>query len=160
MARIYSGKRPKNLRRTFGSFVRYLGRHRLMLVLVAILAAVSALANLLGTYMIKPIVNRFVVQGDMHGLMFGVGVTAAIYAVGALSTLGYTQMMVRAADKGIRIGNAGRPLHLLLGGVQLSKADVIRNGSGKQVSILQDDPKGAAQISLANLPHINSIVSN
>ena len=99
MARIYSGKRPKNLRRTFGSFVRYLGRHRLMLVLVAILAAVSALANLLGTYMIKPIVNRFVVQGDMQGLMFGVGVTAAIYAVGALSTLGYTQMMVRAAQK-------------------------------------------------------------
>ena len=37
MARIYSGKRPKNLRRTFGSFVRYLGRHRLMLVLVAMI---------------------------------------------------------------------------------------------------------------------------
>ena len=35
----------------------------------------------------------------MQGLMFGVGVTAAIYAVGALSTLGYTQMMVRAAQK-------------------------------------------------------------
>ena len=49
--------------------------------------------------MIKPIVNRFVVQGDLQGLMFGVGVTAAIYAVGALSTLGYTQMMVRAAQK-------------------------------------------------------------
>ena len=99
MARIYSGKRPQNLKRALGSFSRYLGRHRVLILLVAVLAAVSALANLLGTYMIRPVVNQFVARGDVPGLMTGVGITAGIYVVGVLSTFGYTQIMVRAAQK-------------------------------------------------------------
>ena len=99
MARVYSGKRPQNLKRTLGTVSRYLGRHRVLIALVALLAALSASANLLGTYMIRPIVNQVVARGDLSGLMAGVGVTAAIYAVGVLSTLGYTQIMVRAAQK-------------------------------------------------------------
>ena len=99
MARVYSGKRPQNLKRTLGAVSRYLGRHRVLIALVALLAALSASANLLGTYMIRPIVNQVVAQGSVSGLMAGVGITAAIYAVGVLSTLGYTQIMVRAAQK-------------------------------------------------------------
>ena len=99
MARVYSGKRPQNLKRTLGAVSRYLGRHRALIALVAVLAALSASANLLGTYMIRPIVNQVVARGSVSGLMAGVGVTAAIYAVGVLSTLGYTQIMVRAAQK-------------------------------------------------------------
>ena len=99
MARVYSGKRPQNLKRTLGAVSRYLGQHRVLIALVAVLAALSASANLLGTYMIRPIVNQVVARGSVSGLMAGVGVTAAIYAVGVLSTLGYTQIMVRAAQK-------------------------------------------------------------
>ena len=99
MARVYSGKRPQNLKRTLGAVSRYLGRHRVLIALVALLAALSASANLLGTYMIRPIVNQVVAQGSVSGLMAGVGITASIYAVGVLSTLGYTQIMVRAAQK-------------------------------------------------------------
>ena len=99
MARLFNGKRPHNLGHTLKSFFSYLGRHKLLLVLVGILAAVSATANLLGTYMIKPIVNQFIARGDLSGLVFGIAVTAAIYGTGALSTLGYTQIMVRAAQK-------------------------------------------------------------
>ena len=88
MARIYSGKRPRDLRHTLGTFSRYLGRHRILIALVGVLAAVSALANLLGTYMIRPIVNQFVGRGDTAGLVAGVAVTAGIYAVGALPDYG------------------------------------------------------------------------
>ena len=76
-----------------------MGRHQFLLLVVAVLVTISALANLLGTYMIKPIINRYVVPGDLQGLVFGVGVTALIYAAGALSALGYTQTMVKAAQK-------------------------------------------------------------
>ena len=99
MARVYSGKRPQNLKRVLGTFFQYLGRHRGMIGLVGVLAAFSAAANLLGTFMIKPVVNQLVEGGDLAGLMMGVTTTAGIYAVGVLSTLGYTQIMVRAAQK-------------------------------------------------------------
>ncbi len=99
MAKPADGKRPRDLRQTLRVFLSYLGRHKLLLSLVGVLAAVSALANLLGTYMIKPIVNQIVEHGSLRGLIAGVVVAAAIYGIGALSTLGYTQAMVRAAQK-------------------------------------------------------------
>ncbi len=99
MAKPFNGRRPQNLRRTLKQFGEYLGRHRVLLVLVGILAAMSAAANLLGTYMIKPIVNQITNTGSLSGLVAGVAVAALIYAVGALSTFGYTQIMVQAAQK-------------------------------------------------------------
>ena len=90
MAKPFNGRRPQNLRRTLQQFGQYLGRHKVLLVLVGILAAMSAGANLLGTYMIKPIVNQITDTGSVSGLVAGVSVATAIYAVGALSTFGYT----------------------------------------------------------------------
>ena len=49
--------------------------------------------------MIKPIVNQVMEEGGLSGLAVWVAIAAAIYAAGALSTLGYTQIMVRAAQK-------------------------------------------------------------
>ena len=99
MAKPFNGRRPQNLRRTLQQFGRYVGRHKVLLVLVGVLAAMSAAANLLGTYMIKPIVNQITTTGSLSGLVAGVGVAAAIYAIGALSSFGYTQIMVNAAQK-------------------------------------------------------------
>ena len=92
-------KRPKNLRHTFARLLSYMGMHKFLLAVVAVLVTVSALSNLLGTYMVKPLVNRYIVPGDIRGLIFGVAVTAAIYLTGALAAWGYTQTMVKAAQK-------------------------------------------------------------
>lgn len=97
-ARQYSGKKPQNLRHTLKVLLSYMGRHRFLLLAVAVLVTVSALANLLGTYMIRPIVNHLA-QGSLGDLVRGVAVTAAIYICGAASAWGYTQTMVRAAQK-------------------------------------------------------------
>lgn len=99
MARTFSGKRPQNLKHTLHTFFSYLGKHKILLVLVGIFAAVSASANLLGSYMIRPVVNQIVENHSLTALLFNVMVTAGIYALGALSTLGYTQLMVSAAQK-------------------------------------------------------------
>ncbi|MFR8011487.1 MAG: ABC transporter ATP-binding protein [Clostridia bacterium] len=98
MARQLSGKRPKNLKFTALSLLRYMGRHKFLLLAVAVLVAVSATCNLLGTYMIRPVVNNLA-SGNIQTLILGVVITAAIYLAGALCTYGYTQVMVKAAQK-------------------------------------------------------------
>ena len=99
MARQFNGKRPENLKQTIRAFAGYLGRHKALLGIVGVLAAVSALANLIGAYMIKPVVNGLIDNGTVEKLLSGVALTAAIYGAGALSALGYTQLMARAAQK-------------------------------------------------------------
>ena len=69
-----------------------------MLLIVSILVTVSALANLLGTYMIRPVVNNLA-NGDLHSLAIGVLVAAGIFAIGALAAWGYSQTMVKAAQQ-------------------------------------------------------------
>ena len=98
MAKALSGKRPKNLGFTIRTLLSYMGRHKFLFLIVAVLVTISALGNLLGTYMIRPIVNSLG-KGEPDALVRGVAVTAAIYATGVLAAFGYTQTMVRAAQK-------------------------------------------------------------
>ena len=97
-ARQITGKKPKNFWFTFKTLLAYMGRHKFLFLAVAVLVTVSALGNLLGTYMIRPVVNS-VGAGDRDALVRGVVVTAAIYAAGALASFGYTQTMVYAAQQ-------------------------------------------------------------
>ena len=99
MAKTFNGKRPANLRQTVKKLLAYFGRHRRLLILIGFLAAVSAMANLVGTYMIRPLVNQLVAGGGTESLIRNVLIAALIFGTGALSTLGYTQLMVRAAQQ-------------------------------------------------------------
>ena len=90
--------RPHDLLATLRRLLAYMSHARWLMLAVAVLVTVAGLASLLGTYMIKPIVNA-VGAGDADALVRGVALTAVIYAVGVASAAGYTQTMVRAAQR-------------------------------------------------------------
>lgn len=97
-SRTYSGKKPENMKKTVGFFLSYMGKHRMLLLIVAVLVSVSALANLLGTYMIRPVVNGLT-GGNILTLFKGVLLTAVIFFVGVVAAWGYTQTMVKASQR-------------------------------------------------------------
>ena len=84
MARQLSAKKPRHLGYTIRTLMSYLGRHKFLLLVVAVLVTISALANLLGTYMIRPVVNNLT-GGGIEALLQGVVLTALIYLAGALA---------------------------------------------------------------------------
>ena len=99
MARQYNNARPKDLRYTVGKLLDYMGRHKLLLLLVAVLVTISALGQPAGHLYDPPRGQRSGRRRSWTRLVRGVVITACIYAVGALSSLGYTQTMVKAAQK-------------------------------------------------------------
>ena len=78
--------RPANPLATLRTLLSYMSHARWMLLLVAVLVAVSALANLFGTYMIKPVVNA-VGEGDFASFSSGVALTVVIYLLGVCRRL-------------------------------------------------------------------------
>ena len=58
---------------------------------VAVLVTLAGLANLLGTYMIKPVVNA-VGEGDQAAFARGVALAAAVYVVGVASAAATLQL--------------------------------------------------------------------
>ncbi len=102
MAKYVVYKRPKDTKKTIKHLLVYLGHYKWMFMLVALLVLLSAGANVTGTYLVKPVVNRFIVPGDMEGLLKAVIAMGIMYACGALCTLGYNRIMVKVSQKVIQ----------------------------------------------------------
>lgn len=102
MAKYVGYKRPKDTKKTIKHLLVYLGHYKWMFMLVALLVLLSAGANVTGTYLVKPVVNRFIVPGDMEGLLKAVIAMGVMYACGALCTLGYNRIMVKVSQKVIQ----------------------------------------------------------
>ena len=99
MAIMQARKRPQNLKATLKRFISYIGRHKFLMLLVMILVILSSGANILGTYMFQPILDNYTTAEEFPNLYKMIILEASIYLIGAFSTLGYTQIMARLAQK-------------------------------------------------------------
>ena len=99
MARTMNYKKPKDTKKTLKRLLGYLGVHKIAVVIVAILVTVSSVASILGTYLLKPVVNRYILPGDVEGLARMLFFMGVMYAVGVLATYGYGQIMARTGQQ-------------------------------------------------------------
>lgn len=99
MARTMMHEKPKDLRRTLRFLWQYLRRHGAILLLISVLTIISAGANVFGTYLLKPAVNDYILPGDIAGLVKMLVFMGAVYLAGVASSYGYSQLMVKTAQK-------------------------------------------------------------
>ena len=91
-------QKPKDLRGTLGKLMRYLAGYKGWLVLVLVLLVVSSACTVGGSYLLKPLINDYILPGDFPGLARMLAVMALIYVTGAACTFGYARIMVRVAQ--------------------------------------------------------------
>lgn len=99
MARYTGYKRPKNTKKALAELFRYMGYHKWLLLVVAVLVFISTGANVAGTYLLKPVINQFILPGDIRGLIYALIGMGIMYLCGALSTFGYNRLMVKTSQK-------------------------------------------------------------
>ena len=99
MARYTGYKRPKNTKKALAELFRYMGYHKWLLLVVAVLVFISTGANVAGTYLLKPVINQFILPGDIRGLIYALTGMGIMYLCGALSTFGYNRLMVKTSQK-------------------------------------------------------------
>lgn len=63
----------------------YLSEERSLLVVIGLLIVVSILANLAGSYLLRPIINDYILPGNVRGLINILIVLAAVYLSGVLA---------------------------------------------------------------------------
>ena len=99
MAKYIGYNKPRNTKRTLLRLISYMGRHKFSMFVVGILVIVSSLASVFGTYMLKPIINQYIIPKDIPGLVKALLFMGILYAVGASATLGYNRLMVKTSQK-------------------------------------------------------------
>ena len=91
-------QKPKDLRGTLGKLMRYLGRYKSLLALVVVLLVISSACTVGGSYLIKPLINDYILTGDFPGLAKMLAFMAAVYITGAACSFGYARIMVHVSQ--------------------------------------------------------------
>ena len=91
-------RKPKNMRGTLRKLMRYLGRYKAHLALVVILLFISSACTVGGSYLIKPLINDYILPGDFPGLAKMLGLMALVYIVGAVCSFEYARIMVHVSQ--------------------------------------------------------------
>ena len=99
MAAMVKGRGPKDAKKTVGQLMRYLGRHKLALAAVAVMVFIGSGANIFGTYLLKPVINRYVLPGDVGGLLTMLLMMGVMYLAGVAATWGYNQLMAHTGQQ-------------------------------------------------------------
>ncbi|WP_298017300.1 ABC transporter ATP-binding protein [uncultured Dysosmobacter sp.] len=86
------------MRSTLRKLMRYLGRYKAHLVLVACLLVISSACTVGGSYLIKPLINDYILPGDFAGLARMLGMMALVYITGAACSFGYARIMVHVSQ--------------------------------------------------------------
>ena len=95
--------RPKDARKTLGRFLNYISVYKLQLILVGFSIIISAGANILGVYLLKPIINQYIVpfigskNPDLSGFIRMIFILGIIYSVGVLGTYTYNRLMLNVS---------------------------------------------------------------
>ena len=91
-------QKPKDLRGTLRKLMRYLGRYKALLVLVVVLLVISSACNVGGSYLLKPLINDYILPGDFPGLAKMLCLMAVVYVTGAACSYAYARIMVHVSQ--------------------------------------------------------------
>lgn len=97
------GGRPKNSKETVKRLLNYLEQDRLMLAIAFVCVIANTLASLAGSYMLRPLINRYIVPtdgsaGSISGLVGGLAVLGGIYLVGVAANYLQARIMLSVAQ--------------------------------------------------------------
>ncbi len=79
-------EKAKEGKKTFLRLMSYLSCDRSLLYIIAFLIVVSIISSLLGSYMLRPIINDYIIPGDIPGLFKILLLLGAIYLIGVGAT--------------------------------------------------------------------------
>ena len=91
-------QRPKDMKGTFKKLMRYVGRYKGSLVLVAVCLIVSSGASVATSYMLKPLLNNYIIPGDFQGLFRMLLLMGGLFALSSLCSYAYARIMVHVAQ--------------------------------------------------------------
>lgn len=100
------GGKPKNSRETVGRLLSYLEKDKMWLIVALLCVIMSTLSNLAGAYMLRPIINTYIVpldggRGDSAGLFRALAVMAGIYLLSVAANYTQSRIMLTLAQNAL-----------------------------------------------------------
>lgn len=98
-AKRSANERPREGKKTFLRVISYLGGSKGMLILVGFLVIITIGASLAGSYMLRPIINDYIIPGDLQGLFRMLTILLCVYLTGVLALFAQYRMLNRIGQR-------------------------------------------------------------
>lgn len=95
----YGDDKPKKGRKTLLRMLPYVGYDKKLLIIVGFLIVVGIVCNLAGSYMLRPIINDYIIPGDVRGLINMLGILGLIYLTGVVSVYVQTRLLNKIGQR-------------------------------------------------------------
>lgn len=96
--RNHGYQRPKDMKGTFKKLMGYVGKYKGSLVLVAVCLLISSAASVATSYLLKPLLNDYIIPGDFPGLFKMLLAMGGMYLLSSLCSFAYARIMVHVAQ--------------------------------------------------------------
>ena len=98
---------PKNSKATIKRLMGYLNEDKSKMMLAFFCVIVNTIASLVGSYMLRPIINTYIAptdgsRGDVAGLAKALVVLALVYAVGVVANYAQAKVMLTVAQNALQ----------------------------------------------------------
>ena len=90
-------RKPKDTKATISRLFKYVGIHKVKIIIALTFVVLRTLANLAASYMLRPIINNYIVPGGgaemMKGLAMGLALLGSVYLVNIFATYMQSKIM-------------------------------------------------------------------
>ena len=101
MRGMHAKGKPKDMKKTVSRLISYLAKEKFKIGISVLFAIINTLSTLAASYMLRPIINKFIGAKDIKGLAFGIFVMALIYAVSTITHLLQQRIMLTVSQKSL-----------------------------------------------------------
>ena len=92
-------QRPKDFRGTVSKLLRYIGRYKAALAVVFICLVISSVGSVMSSYLLKPIINDYILVGDFAGLLKMLVLMGGLFTLSAGCSYAYARIMVHISQR-------------------------------------------------------------
>ena len=92
-------QRPKDFRGTVSKLLAYIGHYKAALVVVFICLVISSVGSVMSSYLLKPIINDYILVGDFAGLLKMLALLLGLFLLSGLCSYAYARIMVHISQR-------------------------------------------------------------
>ena len=96
-------EKPKNSRQVIIRLWSYLRRQKWFLLVILVLMLVNTGSTMAGAYLLRPIINQYIIPHDIQGLVKMIFLLAGIYITGSTAAIWQNRLMIMVAQKTVNI---------------------------------------------------------
>ena len=95
-------RKPKDTKAAIARLFTYVGVHKVKIIIALVFVVLRTLANLAASYMLRPIINNYIVPGGgaemVKGLAMGLALLGTVYLINIFATYMQSRLMVHVSQ--------------------------------------------------------------